>query len=378
MMTPSVDGMRFLPLALLMLAIFRGEAVERPILGLGYALWLFGLAWSPEAGAYTTIVWFPYLALRAAQKERSGSPGAIAGVAFCGAAMAVVAPAVGFAILTLAFRARFGDRPSVSGFLTYMRNPPGILPPNPLGPIWLIAPPLVGIGAIALTRADPRALRTGAVSLLGLVAVISYYLGRSHDNNVINLFPIVVLLTASVLSVALPPFLDGFSKMVLVGIAAWPMAFGLQSWALAAQSGEAIALGPARMLNRFQLPEPDAWALLDACLVGLPGRHAAAADAGAALAWLTEQGAGPPLVINQGLILPRNSVGVEWTGVNNLANFDLLPREFVARFIQSGAVSFHRQGWLVDREQPGDWLALFRSAYEVAGERAFGGYTASG
>jgi hypothetical protein len=83
-------------------------------------------------------------------------------------------------------------------------------------------------------------------------------------------------------------------SITICRIAAWPMTFGLQSCALAAQRGEAIAFGPARMLNRFQLPEPGAWALLDPCLVGLPGRHAAAADAGAALAWLTEQGVGPP------------------------------------------------------------------------------------
>jgi hypothetical protein len=194
---------------------------------------------------------------------------------------------------------------------------------------------------------------------------------------VLNLFPFVVLLTASVLSGALPPFLKGFSTMVLIGIVAWPTTFGLQSLALAVQSGEAVASGPARMLDRFQLAKPDAWALHDAWLAGQPGRHAGAADAGAALAWLTEQGAGPPLVINQALILPRYSVGLEWTGVNNLANFALLPRDVVARFIQAGAVNFHRPGWLlVDREQPGDWLARFREAYEVTDERFFGGYVA--
>jgi hypothetical protein len=31
---------------------------------------------------------------------------------------------------------------------------------------------------------------------------------------------------------------------------------------------------------------------------------------------------------------------------------------------------------LVDRQQPGDWLVLFRTGYGVAKERAFGGYTA--
>ena len=50
MLAPSVDGMRFLPLALLIFAILLGEAAERPVTALGYVVWLCSLAWSPEAG----------------------------------------------------------------------------------------------------------------------------------------------------------------------------------------------------------------------------------------------------------------------------------------------------------------------------------------
>jgi hypothetical protein len=376
MMTPSVDGMRFLPLALLIFVILVGEAAECPGTALGYVVWFCSLAWSPEAGVYATIVWFPYLALRAAQRRGANTPGAVAWAALCGSAIAVASLAAGTAILTLIFRVEFGGWPSASGFLTYVLNPPGILPPNPLGPIWL-GLAAVAIGAVALTRTDARGLRTGAVCLLGLVAAGSYYLGRSHDNNVLNLFPFVVLSIAAAVSVPLPSILEGFSRMVLVGIVAWPATFGFQSPVLGTVSDGKIPFGPERLLDRFKLVAPDAWALLDAYLADQPGRHAASADAGAALAWLAEHGAGPPLVINQALISPRYAGGPEWTGVNNLANFDLLPREVIARFIKNGAASYNRQGWLlVDREQPGDWLELFGSAYEVAEERAFGGYSA--
>lgn len=376
MLAPSVDGMRFLPLALLIFAILLGEAVERPVTALGYVVWLCSLAWSPEAGVYATIVWFPYLALREAQRRGANTPGAVAWAALRGAAIAAASLAAGIAILTLMFRVGFGDWPSASGFLTYIRTPPGILPPNPLGPIWLALATLA-IGAVALARADARGLRTGTACLLGLVAAGSYYLGRSHDNNVLNLFPFVVLLIAAALSVPLPSILEGFSRMALVGVVAWPATFGFQSSIVGTESDSAIAIGPGRLLDRFKLVTPDSWALLDAALTYQPGRHAASADAGAALAWLAKHGAGPPLVINQAMILPRYAGGPEWTGVNNLANFDLLPREVIARFIQNGAASYNRQGWLlVDREQPGDWLELFGSAYEVTEERAFGGYSA--
>ena len=273
-------------------------------------------------------------------------------------------------------RVGFGDWPSASGFLTYIRNPPGILPPNPLGPIWL-ALATMGIGAAALTRADARGLRTGTAVFWDSLQPVHIILAAAMITMCLNLFPFVVLLIAAALSVPLPPMLEGFSRMVLVGIVAWPATFGFQSSIVSTESDGAIAIGPERLLDRFKLVTPDFWALLDAALAGQPGRHAASADAGAALAWLAEHGAGPPLVINQAMLLPRYAGGPEWTGVNNLANFDLLPREVIARFIQNGAASYNRQGWLlVDREQPGDWLELFGSAYEVAEERAFGGYSA--
>lgn len=384
MMCPSVDGMRYLPLALLMLVILWSEAAERPVTATGYAIWLLSLAWSPEAGVYATIVWFPYLGLHATQKRGVDTPTGVALAALRGAAVAVAASAAGIAILTLLFRAGFGEWPSVSGFLTYIRNPPGIQPPNPSGTIWLGLAAL-GIGAVALTRADARRLRTGTVCLLGLVAVGSYYLGNSHDNVVLNLSPFVVLLMASALSVPLPPVLEGFSRLVLVGIVAWPATFGFQYWTAAIQRGDAIEIGPSRLLDRFRFATPDAWALMDgaladAVLAGALGdhadRHADSADAGKALAWLVGLGAGPPLIINEAVILPRYAAGTAWTGVNNLANFDLLPREVITHFIRNGAADFHRTGWLlVDRAHPEDWLDLFRSAYAVAEERAFGGYT---
>ena len=214
----------------------------------------FSVAWSPEAAVYATIVWFPYLALRAAQKRGVSTLRGVALAALRGVAVATAALTAGIAVLSLVFRAGFGDWPSASGFLTYIRNPPGILPPNPLGPIWLIAAAL-GIGAVAITRTDARGLRVGTICLLALVAVSSYYVGRSHDNNVLNLFPFVVLLLAAALSLQLPPLLEGFSRMVLVGIVAWPVTFGWQSWTAAIGSGEALTIGPARLLDRFRLAD---------------------------------------------------------------------------------------------------------------------------
>jgi hypothetical protein len=77
------------------------------------------------------------------------------------------------------------------------------------------------------------------------------------------------------------------------------------------------------------------------------------------------------------MITPREFVGFAWNGVNNSANFDDLPRDVIANFVQNGATTFQRPGWLlVDRAQPEDWLDLFRLAYVMAEERASGSYAA--
>jgi hypothetical protein len=377
MSTPSTGGMRFLPLALLVLLILRSEAVNRPVTAPGYAVWLLSLAWSPEAGVYATIVWFPYLGLRTAQARGADSVGAIAWVALRGAVVAVAALFVAAGVLTLLFRTGFGDWPSVSGFLTYIVNPPGALPPNPKGPVWLALATLA-IGLAALVRAGARRLRAVMVCNLALIAVSSYYLlGRSHDNNVLNLFPFVALMLSAALSVELPSILTGFSRMVLAGMIAWTATFGFQSVAASFRNGDALAIGPVRLIDRFRLATPDAWRLLDAYLANQGGQHANSADAGSALAWLAEQGGGPPLIVSPAMIMPRYQAGPTWTGVNNLANFDLLPRDVVADFIRNGAAAYRRPGWLlVDRTRPESWLDLFGSAYAVTEERVFGGYTA--
>ena len=67
---PSVAGLRFLPVAGLLLAILLAERHGRAPGWAGHGLWALAVAWSPEAAAYASIVWWPYLALRRAQAAR--------------------------------------------------------------------------------------------------------------------------------------------------------------------------------------------------------------------------------------------------------------------------------------------------------------------
>ena len=374
--TPSVDGMRFFPFAALLFFILLAEERGIRLDAAGHALWFLGLVWSPEAAFYATVVWWPYLALRRAEATGASSATSVSVAAMRGAVVALAATTAGFAALAIVFRIVYHDWPSIAGFTTYVRNPPGILPANPTGPIWL-ALAAAALLAIAQLRADARGIRVGFVCLMGLLAVGSYYLGRSHDNNVLNLLPFVVLALTAALAIGLKDIGSGFAQIALAGVVAYVATFGFDSWSIAARSGQAGNIGPGRFIDEMRLAGPDSLALLDGSLAHSPSPHAPAADAAAALEWLRANGEGSPVWVSPSMFLPLGVPGRAWTGMNDVGTFNLLPPDEVERFIRNSAQDLRRPGWLlVDRSATSPWPKVFFEAYSVSEERSFGGYTA--
>ena len=103
MVTPSTGGMRFLPLAALTMLILQGEHEGQKRLILGYACWLFSFAWSPEAGIYATIVWFPYIGLYSAQARGISTASGILLAIMRGGIVAGVALIAGMSLLAVLF-----------------------------------------------------------------------------------------------------------------------------------------------------------------------------------------------------------------------------------------------------------------------------------
>jgi hypothetical protein len=61
--TPSTSGMRFLPLAALMVLIIHCETTPTAAKVWGHVIWAISMLWSPEAAIFASMVWWPYLAL---------------------------------------------------------------------------------------------------------------------------------------------------------------------------------------------------------------------------------------------------------------------------------------------------------------------------
>lgn len=374
MFTPSVNGMRFGPLALMLLLILVAEVHDRRLDPIGYGLWLVGLIWSPEAAFHVTVVWFSYLGLRAVQVRGSARRWAMPLAILHGPSMAIGALLIAVPVLVLLFHAGFGEWPSLLGYTAYIRNPPGVMPPNPVGPVWF-GLGTVAVGLVALLFADQARNRSLFVCLLGALAAGSYYLGRSHDNNLLNLLPFIVLVLTAALSSGLSGVALGFARASIVATIAWCVTFGSSSWAEAWRSGGQWKAGPAPLIEDIKFTTPHAWMLLDRQLSGTA--HAASADAGEALAWLRQAGSASPLWINPMMLLPYWDVGNVWTGMNDPASYAFLPVDEVERFIRNGAKSLNRPGRiLIDTAAtPTPWLDLFAKAYEVTEERKFGSYT---
>jgi hypothetical protein len=373
--TPSVDGIRFFPLAALLFFIIAAEELGFRMDAAGHALWLLGVVWSPEAAFYATVVWWPYLALRRAQTIGATSVPDVAIAVLRGAGVAIAATAVAFAALAALFWIVYHQWPSIAGFTAYIRNPPGILPANPTGPIWLALATAAAV-AVAQLQADARGIRVGFVCLMGLLGAGSYYLGRSHDNNVLNLLPFVVLALTAALGIGLKDVASGFAQVALASVVALLATFGFESWDVAAQRGQAWNIGPG-FINDIRLATPESSALVDASLANSPSGHSPVADAAAALDWLRTRGEGKPVWVSPSMFLPYGPPGAVWTAMSDVGAYALLPQDEVGVFIRNGAQHLNKPGWiLVDRAQTTPWPALFFAAYNLTEQRDFGGYTA--
>jgi hypothetical protein len=210
--------------------------------------------------------------------------------------------------------------------------------------------------------------------LLGFLAAGTYYLSRSHDNNILNLFPLLTLVLLASLagrgrtdireSARAHDFTEAFVRTMLAAMVAFVATCNFGPWSEGVAKGGLFDLGPARLIARFTPTHGDVPAVLSR-------------DAVSGLSYLRGRGAGAVVLIDESKIMPRAPAGMGWTGVNDIANFEPLPPAMIERYIQRGARAYHRPGWiLVDEARYGRWVAMFETAYTVREQHRFGGYTA--
>jgi hypothetical protein len=368
-MTPSVSGMRFLPVTALVFHILYSEHRARANDWRGNLIWLCCMLWCTETAVYGAIIWWPYLAMRASQNV-TGRQQLILTI-IRQAAVGIAATVGVIAAMLIAYRATFGLWLDPGSFFAYMNNLPTALPINPVGPVWLAIASVAIAGLLLVILPPARAGRQIYVCLLGYVAGGSYFISRSHDNNILNLFPYLVLLLCSVAAALQSEtqgksahFISGFVRVSFAAMLAFVCTFDTAAWQKAASEGKILQVGSSTLQDRMAGRDGTTDPILSR-------------EAMFALDQVRRETPYDVVVLDELKVMVFRSPGMGWTGANNLANTIPLPDAMVQQYIRNGARQYQRSGWLVFHTQQARQRAdLYRAGYHVAEERTYGPYSA--
>ena len=196
---PSVGAFRFIwcyvLVGLLVVSYCRGWLSTAPqrILDAGNICWALAACWSIEAAAFATIIWFPASAAIILQRRAS-----VRDVLWSWL-RAILALAVVVVFVFTTFLIHFGHGPDWYAFVEYalIYNAGfGSWPMNADGDVWVLIAAfsaVVSVGVYAWYQKRFQALTVIIAAAAVQWSTASYFLGRSHENNVDNLMPLVLL-----------------------------------------------------------------------------------------------------------------------------------------------------------------------------------------
>ncbi|MCE4543844.1 hypothetical protein [Caballeronia sp. PC1] len=339
--TPSVSGLRFLPLALLIAVITQRDdrRSTKPPSEYIHLIWLAGVLWSPESAAQVTVVWWPYYVWRCA---RSGRNVLHANVRL---ACWLIATFVAFILI---YRIAYGVFPSLTTYLAYVMYPPGPLPINPWGAIWFFG--LAGLAGIVSVRRqlrrapDDHRTQNLVVFALASFGAASYYLGRSHDNNLLNVSVFFLLLLLAVREISDSRLARFVSCAAIAALISYPVLFGWNSWTSLAQSGRLFEFRPRATVSNFTYTSPRGQ---QANTAGSSLAATASDDADRGMRTIVKQFDEPVTVLDAAINLDASNAGVPWSACHGPENFVYLPSALRRQFLASTADRLTRPGWLL-------------------------------
>ena len=364
--TPSVAGLRFLPLICQLMFILCAENNARLPRSIGHGIWAFNLFWSIEAAAFASLLWWSWLALGGMHAQNGNGRFAFVLRHVVKAAAATFG---GIVVLLGAFWLAFGALPELSSMIAYLQNPPGALPPNFAGPVWLAF--LFAIMAIIKLLRE-RHIQNGSLfaCVVTMTVAFSYYLSRAHDNNVLILFPLILLVALSLLptlSEQKEPenqFCLGFCLTFVMSVIIFISTFNFWVWEKVISSGNLAQTGSAPLIRQISSD-------------GNFGEPIISSDAAYLIGEARKTSDTTPLLFDRSALLPFAMHTRGWTGVNNIANYSPLPPELVGLYIQRGAARYNRAGWIiVEREKYDGWVHLFAQSYQISIAKQRGRYAA--
>ena len=366
--TPSVGGLRFLPpaaLAALLWWIESYRPASRRWAPLGFGLFAIGALWSPESLFMSLAVWGPYYCLR--RLAEAPPEGRLRALILALAHLALALAAIALAFVAV-YGALFHVLPKPRMYLIYMLFPPGPLPINPWGAIWFCGGAVV-LGAwtcwrLHLAEGNSPRFRAALVLVLLAYASISYAMGRSHDNNFLNLMPYFVLMLASAFALRLERLQTGIAAGMLVSLLGLLTTFNWSIW-----SAAPVEFKGMEVANSMSFRAPTSLANFPA---GSGSDAAAITHAIDEIHGLSKD----PIELIDPDYLNLSGEPI-WTTLHGAANLAYIPEPDRVWIVREGAKRYRRNGWLlISNNMTGTWLNSILPAYTILEERDYPGYRA--
>ncbi len=363
--TPSVGGSRFLILVVLCCWIIFHPTPSKWYLYSTHAIWWIGVLWSPESAFCCTAVWFPLYVIDYVKKSDSTRNMLLRLIKALAHLSGIT---LLFSIVTyLCYFFWVGDFPDLHYFLLYAIYPPGPLPMKTGGAVWFVV--LVMLLSVIyncidfLSFRDYEKFRKSLILQLMAYSGTSYFLGRSHDNNILNLIPFYYLLILDCLHrYKSNQFMSGFSATCISFLICAPTQFGWTQWSRI-KTVDAIfdfnitnrlsALNYANEPTRISLSRYTHSSTLDLY-----------ADASNLINQVAERGE-RYLVHDSAAVLQVLAGGTVWSTGHLLNSYHFMPEAAKIEIIQRGADRLNMSGWVIVSNEPEflKALSIFERAY---------------
>jgi hypothetical protein len=213
---PSVSAFRFIWCYVLIYIFVRSlqsgreNRSRKSSLYLATFAWTLALFWSFESAVYSSCLWIPFFAVTqwGAASETYSKSLIRAGLVLRDFFLAALLPLTFGVLIYIYYKINLGHGPDWYAFyeyaLAYKSGFGGILI-NYNGSVWtllFVLSLLTAVAAFAIKRKSISELAV-ATSIIGLIwGTASYFVSRSHDNNLCNLAPITVLALSAALILA--------------------------------------------------------------------------------------------------------------------------------------------------------------------------------
>ena len=379
-LTPSVSGLRFLPLAVLMWVLVRRQKTHtaaKPSEAI-HALWILGVLWSPESAFQVSVVWWPYYVWACCLRAGAGDLWrtlALANARLIGWLVG------GCTLFLLIYRMVYGVTPTFEGYFAYVLYPPGPLPIDPSGAVWFFAfVILIGfLGLCGQLKREPDSPSTHilVVVLLATYSVAAYFLGRSHDNNLLNISAFFVLLLLALRTSGHPLLLRVTACGLLAALLAYPMLAGFDVWNDVAKRGGLFHFRPHATTSAFSYMESRGGAAIQS-VGGAGASDASSRDVADGMRTIEERFHEPVTVIDPALNLENSNSGRPWSAYHGPENYAYLPSSLRRKFLVNVAQKLDRAGWLLVRRDydSAAWLSDYDEVYRRDRTLDFGTYYA--